>query len=244
MVFFIGRFDVPRLGIGGTGRAFWKNRIGRGRKMNEFVRLRKEKLADVVVGNLKKHFFDAYSCATAAEARDLAISLIPVGSTIGWGGSATIDAIGIKDALRGGNYRLFDRDLAKTPEERVRIMRSALTADVFLMSSNAVSADGQLVNIDANGNRVAALVYGPKSVIVVVGMNKVEATLDLSMARAEMVAAPINAGRFPGKTPCRVSGACGHCFSADSICATVAITRLSKPANRIKVILVNEDLGF
>ena len=123
-------------------------------------------------------------------------------------------------------------------------MRSALTADVFLMSSNAVSADGQLVNIDANGNRVAALVYGPKSVIVVVGMNKVEATLDLSMARAEMVAAPINAGRFPGKTPCRGSGACGHCFSADSICATVAITRLSKPANRIKVILVNEDLGF
>ena len=87
MVFFIGRFDVPRLGIGGTGRAFWKNRIGRGRKMNEFVRLRKEKLADVVVGNLKRHFFDAYSCATAAEARDLAISLIPVGSTIGWGGS-------------------------------------------------------------------------------------------------------------------------------------------------------------
>ena len=212
--------------------------------MHEFTQKRNEKLAPVVVANLKRHFFDAYYCPTAAEAKALALSLIPSGSSVGWGGSMTVDALGIKEDLRAGNYRMLDRDLAKTPEERVEIMRAALTADVFLMSSNAISADGQLVNIDGNGNRLAALIYGPKSVIVLAGMNKVEATLELAQERAQTVAAPINTGRFPGKSPCRTTGLCARCFSEDSVCATVAVTRFSKPANRIKVILINEDLGF
>lgn len=212
--------------------------------MNDIVRLRNEKLAAVVVANLKKHFFDAHYCATIDEARNLALSMIPAGSSVGWGGSATIDAIGLKDALRAGDYTLVDRDLAGSPEERVEITRKALLTDTFLMGTNAISQDGQLVNIDGAGNRLGALIYGPKSILIVSGMNKVEATLALAMERAQTIAAPINAARFPGSTPCRVSGACGHCFQQDSICAQVVITRFSKPANRIKVILVNENLGF
>lgn len=212
--------------------------------MHEFVQKRNEKLAPLVVANLKRHFFDAYYCATSAEAKILALSLIPTGSSVGWGGSMTLDALGIKDDLRAGDYRLFDRDLAKSPDERVELARCALTADVFLMSSNAISADGQLVNIDGNGNRLAALVYGPKSVIVIAGMNKIAATIDLALERAQTIAAPINTGRFPGKSPCRTTGLCARCFSEDSVCATVAVTRFSKPANRVKVILINENLGF
>ena len=116
-------------------------------------------------------------------------------------------------------------------------MRQALTCGTFIMSSNAISADGQLVNIDGNANRVAALCYGPESVLVIAGMNKVMGDLDSAIARARQVAAPANA-------PCAVTGSCGDCTSPDCICCQMVITRACRPAGRIKVILVGEDLGF
>ena len=138
---------------------------------------------------------------------------------------------------------MINRDAAETPEERTELMRKALTCDVFLMSANAVSEDGQMVNIDGNGNRVAALCFGPKEVIVVAGMNKVAGNIEEAYARARKFAAPVNAQRFNLGTPCNRTGMCADCLSPDSICSQLVVTRRTS-GGRIKVILVGEDLGF
>ena len=155
----------------------------------------------------------------------------------------TVEALGIQDALRRRGQPLLDRD-AVPAEEREEIMRRAQSCDVFLMGSNAITEDGMLFNIDGLGNRVAALCYGPKSVIVVAGMNKVVPDLAAAYSRVRHCAAPINAQRFGLKTPCAVTGQCADCFSPDTICNAMVATRGCRPAGRVKVILVGEDLGF
>ena len=203
-----------------------------------------DKSGPTLVKAMKKRQFDAYYCSTAEEAVEKVLELIPEGDVVSWGGVATVDQLGIKDRLRQRNQPLIDRDTAKTPDERMDMLRQALTCDTFLMSSNAISEDGQLVNIDGIGNRVAALCFGPKQVIVVAGMNKVAADLDGAVSRARHIAAPANAQRFDGKTPCTVNGQCGDCTSPDCICSQMVITRFCKPAGRIKVVLVGEELGL
>ena len=115
---------------------------------------------------------------------------------------------------------------------------------MFITGTNALSLDGQLVNIDGNGNRVAAIVYGPDSVLVIAGMNKVTDTLEDAVTRARTVAVPMNKQRFPAQTPCEVTGSCADCKSDGCICNQILITRNCNPAGRIKVILVGEELGF
>ena len=197
-----------------------------------------------VVKALRSRHFEACYCATKAEALQKALSYIPEGSTVGWGGSVSVEEIGLKDAVRGPQYHAIDRDAVTDPAEKTRLMKQCLSADVFLMGTNALSQDGELVNIDGTGNRVAALCFGPRQVIVVAGMNKVAADLDGAVARARHIAAPANAQRFAGKSPCRVIGQCGNCTSPDCICAQMVITRFCNPAGRIKVVLVGEDLGL
>ena len=142
-----------------------------------------------VVKALNKRQFEAYYCSTAAEAVEKVLELIPVGDVVSWGGVATVDQLGIKEQLRQRGQAVIDRDTAKTPDERMAMLHQALVCDTFLMSSNAISEDGQLVNIDGTGNRVAALCFGPRQVIVVAGMNKVAADLDGAVARARHIAA-------------------------------------------------------
>ena len=203
-----------------------------------------DKSGPTLVKAMKKRHFDAYYCSTAEEAVEKVLELIPEGDVVSWGGVATVDQLGIKDRLRQRNQPLIDRDTAKTPDERMDMLRQALTCDTFLMSSNAISEDGQLVNIDGMGNRVAALCFGPKQVIVVAGMNKVAGDLDSAMSRARHIAAPANVQRFDVKTPCAVTGQCGNCTSPDCICAQIVTTRFSKIPGRIKVVLVGEVLGL
>ena len=203
-----------------------------------------DKSGPQVVKALKKRQMDAYYCSTAAEAVEQVLSLIPAGDVVSWGGVATVDELGIKEQLRQRGQAVIDRDTAQTPEERVAMLHQALGCDTFLMSSNAISEDGQLVNIDGTGNRVAALCFGPRQVIVIVGMNKVAADLDGAIARARHIAAPANAQRFDGKTPCAANGQCADCTSPDCICSQIVVTRFCKPAGRIKVVLVGEDLGL
>lgn len=203
-----------------------------------------DKSGPTLVKAMKKRQFDAYYCSTAEEAVEKVLELIPAGNVVSWGGVATVDQLGIKDRLRQRNQPLIDRDTAKTPDERMDMLRQALTCDTFLMSSNAISEDGQLVNIDGMGNRVAALCFGPKQVIVVAGMNKVAGDLDSAMSRARHIAAPANVQRFEGSTPCRVTGQCADCTSPDCICAQIVTTRFSKIPGRIKVVLVGEVLGL
>ena len=207
------------------------------------IKKRYDKAGPAVAEAMKKRGFDAYYVSTAEEARAKALELIPENSTVSWGGSETIDEIGLKKAVIDGGYNVINRDEAGTPEERTELMRKALTCDVFLMSANAVSEDGQLVNIDGNGNRVAALCFGPKEVIVVAGMNKVAGNIEEAYARARKFAAPVNAQRFNLGTPCNRTGMCSDCLSPDSICSQLVVTRRTS-GGRIKVILVGEDLGF
>ena len=203
-----------------------------------------EKRAAILVKNLKNRHFDAYYCATKEEALEKALSLIPEGSTVGWGGSVSCQQIGLLDAVRASNYKALDRDTCKTAEEREELMRHCLLSDTFLTGANALSLDGQMVNIDGNGNRVAAIVYGPKQVIVVAGMNKVEDTLEAAITRARTVAAPMNQQRFQLPNPCTTTGTCADCKSETCICNHILVTRHCRPVGKIKFVLVGEDLGF
>lgn len=203
-----------------------------------------EKNANVLVKNLQHRHFEAYYCSTKDEALQKALSLIPHGATVGWGGAASAMQIGLMDAVKAGPYIAYDRETARSGEDRDAIAAKCLTADVFLTGANALSLDGQMVSIDGLGNRMAAIVYGPKSVIVIAGMNKVCADLDAAVRRARTVAAPTNQQRFLGKTPCTATGACADCKSEDCICNQILITRHCRPAGRIKFVLVGEELGF
>lgn len=203
-----------------------------------------EKRAQLMLKNLHSRHFEGYYCATKAEALAKALELIPEGVSVGWGGALSAQQIGLLDAVNAGPYQAIDRDKAITPEERTKLQKQALLADVFITGANALSMDGQMVNIDGNGNRVAAIVYGPESVIVIAGMNKVVDTLEDAVHRARTVAAPMNKQRFALQTPCEVTGTCADCKSEGCICNQLLITRNSKPAGRIKVILVGEELGF
>lgn len=203
-----------------------------------------DKAGPKVAEALNKRHFEAYYCPDRAEALEKILELIPQDHVVSWGGAATVDELGVKEALRQRGQAVIDRETAKDAQERQQMLKQALTCDTFLMGSNAISADGQLVNIDGTGNRVAALCFGPTQVVVVAGMNKVAGDLDGAMRRAREVAAPMNAQRFPLKTPCVANGLCGDCKGPDSICAQIVTTRLCKPAGRIKVVLVGEDLGF
>lgn len=203
-----------------------------------------EKRAGVLIKNLKSRHFDAYYCPDSQSALEKALELIPENAVVGWGGALSAQQIGLMDRLKSGKYQTIDRDLASDPVERTRLMKQCMLADVFITGANALSLDGQMVNIDGVGNRVAAIVYGPESVIVIAGMNKVADSLDAAVTRARTVAAPMNKQRFPGESPCKVTGICADCKSEGGICNQILITRGCKPAGRIKVILIGEDLGF
>ena len=213
--------------------------------MEEDVKaIRNRKAGEKLCEKLQSRGFAAYYCANGEEALQKALELIPAGSVVSWGGCHSAEENGLLEAVRLGQYQVLDRNTAKTPEERVAIMKQALTCDVFLTGTNAITEDGELVNVDGNGNRVAAMTYGPDSVIVIAGMNKLTKTVMDAANRARTVAAPINAQRFDLQTPCKVDGMCHDCNVPDSICTYVVRTRRCKPAGRIKVILVGEELGY
>ena len=197
-----------------------------------------------LVANLKSRHFDAYYCPTKEEALAKALELIPEGASVGWGGALSAQQIGLMDAVRCGNYKALDRESCNSPEERETIAHECLNADVFLTGANALSMDGQMVNIDGNGNRVAAIVYGPKSVLVIAGMNKVEESLEAAVNRARTVAAPLNQQRFLLDNPCTATGCCADCKSVTCICNQILVTRHCRPIGRIKFILVGQDLGL
>lgn len=203
-----------------------------------------ELLGTRVVENMKKRGMDAWYVKTRQEACDLALSLIPEGSSVGWGGAATVDEIGLKEMLRTKELTIVDRDAAKTPEERFQLMRDVLSCDYFLGSSNAIAENGTLFNIDGNGNRLAAMCFGPRYVILICGINKVAKDEEAAMCRARNEAAVINSLRFPGDRPCKKAGSCMNCLTPETICCQLLETRYSKVPGRTKVILVGEELGY
>lgn len=203
-----------------------------------------EQQSKTIIANLKKRNMGGYYCETTEEANALILSLINENSIVSFGGSMTLKDMGTLDLLREGNYDLLDRGTAANSSEAKEIYRKAFTADTYLTSTNALTLDGRLVNIDGNGNRVAALIYGPDQVLVVAGMNKVSSDLDDALNRVSNFAAPPNTQRLSRNTPCSKTGFCNECQSDDCICSNTVITRRSHVENRIKVILVGEVLGY
>ena len=197
-----------------------------------------------VMDALEKNNMQAYYAPTCADAVKIAKELLQPGDVISCGGSVTLDETGVMDLMRCGDYEFLDRTAAKTPEEREKLYREVFSSDVFLTGTNAVTEHGELYNVDGNGNRVAALCFGPRRVIVVAGMNKVVGTLDDAIARARHIAAPANLQRFDVKTPCSTTGCCADCVSPQCSCAQIVVTRFSMNPNRIKVVLVGENLGL
>lgn len=202
--------------------------------------------AEHVIKEMKKRNFEAFYCATREEALDKALSLIEKGSVVGSGGSTTVKEIGLLPYIQShpDDYTYVDRSLAKNEQETREYHAKNILSDYYLMSTNAFTADGQLVNIDGNGNRVSCLCFGPKHVIIVASMNKMVPTVEDAYKRIRQDACPPNASRLNLDTPCAKTGFCAECTSTSSICASFVTTRISRYPDRIKVILVGEPLGF
>lgn len=209
--------------------------------INENITKRNTLLAQKVIKGLESRNMSGYFASSKEEALKLAMVLIPTGSSVTMGGAMSAHEIGLVQTLKEGNYNFIDRDAY---EDKRAAMLAAYDADIFLSSANAITEDGVLVNIDGNANRVSAIAQGPKKVVFIVGMNKVCPDVDSALKRARNVAAPINAQRFGLNTPCCKTGSCMDCKSPDTICCQFLVTRFSRHAERIHVILVNDTLGF
>ena len=205
---------------------------------------RNEHLAQTIIKNLQRRHIKGFYCPTAAEAIRKVSELIPDGSSVTWGGSMTIRDMGLTKSLHErGNLVVYDRDGLEDRAEIEAIYRKAFSCDYYLTSANAISEDGVIVNIDGNGNRVAAITWGPRNVIFVIGLNKVAQTTEAALSRARGTASPVNAARFDIKTPCQTDGVCHNCNSPESICNYVHFLRNS-PKGRHTVVLVGETLGY
>lgn len=210
----------------------------------EAKKLAYEKQAEHIIGKLKLRDMEGFYCSNKEEALEKVKTFLTPGVTVTWGGSETIHEIGLREWLPQSGCVLYDRAEAKTEEENRLFYGKAVTADYFLMSSNAITLDGELVNIDGSGNRVACLIHGPKYVLMIVGMNKVSVDVEDALKRVKNIASPPNTIRLQKDTPCAKTGRCAECLSEDCICCQVVVTRKSRIKDRIKVILVGEELGF
>ena len=208
------------------------------------IEIRNEKAAGKVIKNLARRNIEACYCPTAHEAVEKLLEMIPAGSSVTWGGSMSIRDIGIPAALaEAGKYEVYDRDKAPDRAAATEIYLKAFSCDYYLSSANAITEDGIIVNIDGTGNRVAAITFGPRNVIFVIGMNKLTQDVDSALARARSLAAPVNTARFDIQTPCKLDGVCHNCLSEDCICNYIHYLRHS-PKGKHKVILVGESLGY
>ena len=203
-----------------------------------------ENQAATIIKKLNMRKMEGYYCKNVEEAKAKMLELIGnEKKTVGYGGSMTLDENGFKDSVTAAGHELIIRENYKTPEEEKELKSKLTNAFFFLMSTNAITLDGELVNIDGRGNRVSYLIYGPDNVIVIAGMNKVVSTVEDGYRRIRNIATPPNCNRLDCKTPCATTGKCGECFT-DSICCEFVTTRMSRVPNRIKVILVGETLGY
>lgn len=197
-----------------------------------------------IIKELKKRNMEGYFYEDSASCVNAIMEMMEEGSVVSWGGSESIKECGLMDAIQRGNYQLIDRFSGKTPEEGRQLYAKATLADYYLMSTNAITLYGELINIDGAGNRVACLIHGPENVMIIAGMNKLVTDISSGYDRVKNIASPANVQRLGKNTPCFHTGRCGDCFSPDCICSQTVITRRSGVPGRIKVFLVAEDLGY
>ncbi len=196
---------------------------------------------DKVIKNLEKRNMKGYHVRSRDELFDLLNELVPEGSTVANGGSMSLEELGVFAWLRGrDDITFFDRER----DDRRKCMVAAFDSDVYFAGTNAVTEDGCLYNVDGNGNRVAAMIYGPKSVVVVVGVNKIVSDLDAAKERVRKIAAPANTVRLSCDTPCAKTGECMDCNSPSRICCNFVVMSNQRVKDRIKVIILDESLGY
>ncbi len=215
------------------------------RPTDVYWRKRLEELKEALEGNN----FEVFIAETSADAKRIVLDeILPKlqVKSVSWGGSMTFPATGLYETLKSrSDIQVLDTyDKTLSPDEMIERRRQSLLVDVYITGTNAVSETGKLINLDALGNRVAAITFGPKLVIILVGRNKVVPEVEDAMFRVKNYAAPVNAMRLDRKTPCAATSFCEECKSPDRICNSWGITEKSFPKGRIKVVLINEDLGF
>ena len=203
-----------------------------------------ENQANGIIKKLQARKMEGYYCENMEEAKKKVLELLGEGKkTVAYGGSMTIDESGLKEDIKAAGHELIIRENYKTPEEKKECNAKQVNADAFLMSTNAITLDGELINIDGRGNRVSFLIYGPDSVIIVAGMNKVVPDVESGLARVRNMATPANTVRLSCDTPCAKTGRCANCLP-NTICCQMVVTRSSMVPGRIKVVLVGEEWGY
>lgn len=213
--------------------------------MDENVKKIMNKKVERTIENLKKNHMPAYFVQDEQEAIEVIKTILSPGDMVSMGGAMTMFETGIIDFLRNSDYHFMDRYAeGNTPEDIRDIYVKTFGADGFFTSSNAITEEGELYNVDGNGNRVAAMAYGPKKVIVVAGVNKIVRNIDEAIVRNREVAAPANALRLDQATPCAHTGKCSDCNSPDRICSTYITMRRQRIKDRIHVIIINKSLGY
>ncbi len=204
--------------------------------------------------NLKKNNMDCFIAESIADVVPMTEKLLTPGSTVACGGSQTLSETGIINHLRNGDYKFLDR-AGLTGDAAKKCYRESLCADTYITSSNAITENGELVNVDGNGNRVAAICYGPDTVIVIAGWNKITSDINAALERVKSIAAPANTARLGCDTYCREKGECmayasgdksiaAGCRGSGRICCDYVITGFQRVQGRIKVILVCDELGY
>ncbi|MBA7554213.1 hypothetical protein ES705_46825 [subsurface metagenome] len=194
---------------------------------------------------LKANGFEVIYADNSKEALDKVMFLIPKEAKVGIGGSVTVRDIGLVEAIeKQGNTIFMDWGKPIELKEKLKVRKESLTSDVYLTSSNAITLQGQLVNIDGTGNRVSAMVFGPKKVIIIAGANKLVDTLDEALARIRNIAGPLNGKRLNLNTPCALTGKCTDCNSPDRMCNITVILEKKPNLSDITIVLVGENLGY
>jgi L-lactate utilization protein LutB len=203
------------------------------------------KQGDRCVTALKSHGFDAHLVPTVQDARDLVLNVIKGYDSFGFAGSETTRALGLVEALSGMGKKVLDhwqKGLPKEDDLRIRLEQGR--CDCFLCSANAVSATGEIVNVDGVGNRTCAMTFGPKKIVIVAGMNKVRPDLHSALARVKEVAGPMRAKSLNYATPCAETGVCSDCNTPQRICRVTTILHRRPVLSDISVVLIKESLGF
>ncbi|MDO4527459.1 MAG: lactate utilization protein [bacterium] len=218
-------------------------------KVNEMLAWASQKKLDAVGKKLEARGFKVIACADRTAARSALMKLLaaPEHQTIGFGGSMSVGVLEVEPELAAAGKTLLNHgNPSLSFEEKMAVMRAQLTCDVFVASTNALTEDGILVNIDGNGNRVAAMIFGPKQVVLVVGRNKLVPDVHAGLERIAQLAGPVNAYRLNRKTPCATTGSCGHCSGAcpESICRMTTIVKQPSANTPTTILLVNDDLGL
>lgn len=213
--------------------------------MDKSLQLVIEKRIEKTIKNLEKNNMKGYFVENEQEALEKIQDLMNKGEVVAVGGSMTLSEIGVIDLIRNGDYEFLDRYAQGLDEEgRHEIFRKSFFADSYLVSSNAITQQGELYNIDGTGNRVAAMLYGPKKVIVVVGINKLTVDLEEAIKRVKSIASPANNIRLEKTNPCTKTGYCSECTSPNRICNEYTVIKRQGVADRIHVIIVNKELGY